>query len=101
MNVASIQKAQQPVLDPKSPHGKLVRTTEKWVAQTFYGEMLKQMRESPFRSELFDGGRGGQAFAQMFDQKIAERISRGAGGKLVNSIVKKIERRGAEAQRIG
>ena len=50
------------------------------VAQTFYGTMLKQMRNSPFKSKLFDGGRGGEAFASMFDQHLADRMSRGPAG---------------------
>jgi Rod binding domain-containing protein len=76
-------------VDPQ--HAKLVANTQKWVAQTFYGAMLKQMRNSPFKSELFDGGRGGQAFNEMFDQHMAEHMARGAGSKLVKSIVRKIE----------
>ena len=72
-------------------HEALVRQTQIWVGQTFFGTMLKQMRDSPFKSELFDGGRGGQAFGSMMDQHLAERMARGAGHKLVNSIVKKIE----------
>jgi Rod binding domain-containing protein len=77
---------------PDSPqHDQLVAQTQKWVAQTFYGTLLKQVRNSPFRSELMDGGRGGQVFGSMYDQRIAEHMARGAGSKLVNSIVKRIE----------
>jgi Rod binding domain-containing protein len=72
-------------------HDALVKQTEKWVSQTFYGEMLKQMRNSPFKSKIFDGGEGGQAFTEMFDQQLADKMSRGAGQKLVDSIVNKIE----------
>jgi len=72
-------------------HDKLVKEAEKWVSQTFYGEMLKQMRKSPFKSKIFDGGEGGQAFTEMFDQQLADKMSKGAGRKLVDSIVNKIE----------
>jgi Rod binding domain-containing protein len=72
-------------------HGQLVAQTQKWVAQTFFGQLLKQVRSSPFRSELLDGGRGGQVFGSMYDQRLAEHMARGAGSKLVNSIVKRIE----------
>ena len=72
-------------------HKKLVAQTQKWVAQTFYGTLLKQVRQSPFRSELMDGGRGGEAYGSLYDQHLAENMSRGVGMKLVNSIVKKIE----------
>ncbi len=72
-------------------HKELVHTTQKWVAQSFYGTLLKQLRQDPFRSDLFDGGRGGQVFTELFDQQISERMARGAPNTLVKSIVDKIE----------
>jgi Rod binding domain-containing protein len=78
-------------------HQALVRQTQKWVAQTFYGTMLKKMRESPFHSDIFDGGRGGQMFHELMDQQLADRMSRNAAPKLVDSIVQKIERGKASA----
>jgi Rod binding domain-containing protein len=53
--------------------------------------MLKQMRDSPFKSELFEGGRGGQAFGGLFDQKLVDQMSHGAGNKLVNAVVRKFD----------
>ena len=71
----------------------LVKQARVWVSQTFFGTLLKQMHDSPFRSELFSGGRGGQAFSSLFDQHLTERMAGGkSAGKLVNSIVKHIER---------
>src|SRR5438874_13791751 len=78
---------------PLSNHDKLVKQAQIWVGQTFFGTLLKQMRESPFKSELFDGGRGGQAFGALYDQHLAERMSRGVGKHLVNAIVNRIEGR--------
>jgi Rod binding domain-containing protein len=72
-------------------HAQLTDQTQKWVAQTFFGQMLKQMRDSPFKSKLFDGGRGGEMFQQMADQRTAESMARGTGHKLVDSIVDRIE----------
>ena len=46
------------------------------VSQTFYGPMLKQMRDSPFKDDLFSGGRGGQAFTALLDQQLAVRMGR-------------------------
>lgn len=77
--------------EPLSEHDKLVEQTRTWVGQTFFGTLLKQMRESPFKSELFSGGAGGQAFSQLHDQRLAEHMARGAGTKLVNAIVRRIE----------
>ena len=75
-------------------HEQLVRQTQKWVAQTFFGQLLKQMRDSPFKSKLFDGGRGGEAFQEMADQRTADSMASGTGHKLVDSIVSRIERSG-------
>jgi len=74
-------------------HQQLTRYAQQLVSQNFFGTILKQMRDSPFRSELFDGGRGGQTFGALLDQKLAERMSRGAAAGLVRSIVRRIEGR--------
>ena len=80
---------------PQTQHDRLVDQTRNWVAQTFFGTLLKQMENSPFKSDLFSGGRGGQAFSSLYHQQLAQRIAPGAGNKLVNSIVRKIESRQA------
>jgi Rod binding domain-containing protein len=78
-----------------SEHDKIVQQTQKWVAQTFYGTLLKQVRQSPFHSKQFEGGRGGEAFGSMYDQRLAEHMARGTGQKLVNAIARKIEAKNA------
>jgi Rod binding domain-containing protein len=83
---------------PETKHDKLVKQTQQWVGLTFFGPILKQMRESPFRADWLDGGRGGQAFSEMYDEQLAMRMARGAGSKLVNAIVGKIERKKAYEQ---
>lgn len=79
------------VSEPKGEHEQLVEQTRTWIGQTFFGTLLKQMRDSPFKSELFSGGQGGQAFSSLHDQQLAEHMARGAGSKLVNAIVRRIE----------
>ena len=79
-------------------HEKISNQAQKWVAQTFFGTLLKQMRNSPFKSKLFEGGRGGEAFQELFDQRLADHMARGAGHKLVNAITRKIEARQAYAK---
>ena len=61
------------------------------MAQTFFGTLLKQLRESPFRSPLFDGGRGGEAFGALYDQRLADHMARGTCSKLANAIASRIE----------
>ena len=70
---------------------KILEQAQKWVAQTFFGTLMKQMRESPFRSKLFEGGRGGEAFGALYDQRLVEHMARGAGHKLSEAIARKIE----------
>lgn len=72
-------------------HDRLVRQSQRLVAQTFYGTLLKQARQSPFHSEKFEGGRGGDAFGSLFDQHLADHMARGSGKKLVDAMVRKIE----------
>jgi Rod binding domain-containing protein len=79
------------VSDPQNEHDQLVEQTRTWVGQTFFGTLLKQMRDSPFKSELFSGGQGGDAFASLHDQQLSEHMARGAGSKLVHAIVRRIE----------
>jgi len=77
----------------------LFKTAQKWVGQTFFGTLLKQMHESPFKSELWSGGRGGEAFSTLYDQHLAERMARASGRPLANSIVKHILK-GKSAQQV-
>lgn len=65
------------------------------VAQTFYGPMMAQMRNSPFKDEKFSGGRGGEAFSQVLDQQIVSKLSRGRD-PLVDAVVKRFERIGTK-----
>ena len=81
-----------------SQHDRITEQAQNWVAQTFFATLLKQMRDSPFKSDLFSGGQGGQAFANLYDQQLADRMSRSAGSKLVGSIVRRIEANAAYRQ---
>ena len=74
-------------------HQHLTRQAEKLVSQTFFGTLLKQMHDSPFKSPLLDGGRGGQAFQPLMDQHLADRMARASGKKLVRGIVRQLEGR--------
>ena len=88
-----------------SHHDMLTHQAQKLVGQTFYGTLMKQMHNSPFKSTIMDGGRGGQAFQPLMDQQLVDRMSgRISKGKtadpkslhakkgLVQSIVSRLER---------
>ena len=87
--------------DPAQHRAQLEAHAGQLVSQTFFGTLLKQMRDSPFKSELFEGGKGGQAFSQLYDQRLVEQMSRGAGKKLINAIVRKFEARQAYGRQQG
>jgi Rod binding domain-containing protein len=77
------------------PHDPLTKEAQKLVSNTFYGTLMKQARNDPFKSEMMDGGRGGEAFGQMLDQHLADHMSRNTGDKLVHSLVHKMSASGA------
>jgi Rod binding domain-containing protein len=62
----------------KTPKAKDVETKEafqQFVGETFYGMMLKQMRESVEQGPYMHGGQGEAIFQQQFDQILVERMS--------------------------
>jgi Rod binding domain-containing protein len=73
-------------------HAQLEEKAQQFVATAFFGEMFRQMRESPFKSEVMSGGRAGDAYSGMLHQTLAERMGRGAGRSLVESIVKSLQK---------
>ncbi|MFT3785333.1 MAG: rod-binding protein [Tepidisphaeraceae bacterium] len=81
--------ASTPKLDPVKREKELRAYAEKLVAQTFFGAMLKQARQSPWKSEMFGGGRGGEAYQSLMDQQMVQKLGHGVGKKLVDSLVKK------------
>jgi len=68
-----------------------------WLAQTFFGTLLKQMRDSPFKSEIFSGGRGGEAFGALYDTQLAGRMAQRIGDRIARPMVKKLEQKATEA----
>jgi Rod binding domain-containing protein len=54
----------------------LETAAEQLLAMAFYQPLLKQAREVPFKSELFHGGFGEDAFGAQWDQAIAERLAK-------------------------
>ena len=63
---------------PKAPQSKDVETKEafqQFVGETFYGMMLKQMRQSVEQGPYFHGGQGEAIFQQQLDQVLVERMS--------------------------
>ncbi len=63
------------------------------LGHTLFLPLLKQMRNDPFKSELMHGGFGEDAFANQFDQLIAERMARRVDYPLTDAVERSIVNR--------
>ena len=77
---------------PPTHHQKIQKQAQKLVADAFYGTLMKQMHDSPFKSELFSGGRGGEAFQGLLDQKLSDHMAAATHNPLVHAITHTLER---------
>lgn len=75
------------------------RQAQRWVSQTFVATILKQSRNSPFKSDLFSGGRGGEAFSPLMDQHLADRVAPAIAGRLARQIAGSIAAKRAYGDR--
>ncbi len=60
--------------------------------------LLAQIRDDPFRSDLFHGGRGEEAFGAKLDAILAERMTQASGFNIVDAVYQKIQRPGSAPQ---
>lgn len=70
------------------------KAAEQIVAHTLVLPLLQQMRDDPFKGELFDGGFAEQAFGAQLDTELAERIATRSGGPLVEAVYRQVWRDG-------
>jgi len=63
---------------------------QKLLGQTFFGPIMKQMRSSPWKDPVMSGGRGGEAFQNMMDQKMVEQMGKSIGGPMVDAMTNQI-----------
>ena len=71
---------------------------EQFVATAFIVPMLAQMRNDPFRSDLFHGGFAEDAFQSQLDTILADRVTQRANLPLVDSILDRVLNTGAKPQ---
>ena len=58
----------------KPSHGQLREAFGDFVGQTFFSQLLAEMRKSVNKSEYFHGGQGEEIFQGQMDQVLAERL---------------------------
>lgn len=79
-------------VDPASTEAQVRETAQQLVASTFIMPLLQQMREDPFKSEMFHGGFTEDAFGQQLDTILADRIAQRTGGSIVDAVYRSINK---------
>ena len=72
---------------------KLREATAQFVATAFLTPMLKQVRNDPFKSELFHGGQGEKIFGAQLDEQMADEIASSPSFPLVDHLYEHFARR--------
>lgn len=57
---------------------------DQFVGETFFGQMLKTMRQSLGKPAYFHGGRGEEVFQAQLDQTMVEKISEASADTFTN-----------------
>lgn len=71
---------------------KLNQVAQKLVASALLIPLMQQMRDDPFKSEMFHGGFGEDVFMQQLDTRLADRIAAHTGIPLVNTLTEHFTR---------
>ena len=72
----------------------LRKAAEQLVATTFIQPMLAKMREDPFKSDLFHGGRTEEIFGEQLDTILSERIVSRSDFSIVDAVYNSIAKKG-------
>lgn len=88
MNIKVRPQVDPSQLDPKT-QTKLKEVTSQFLSAALYLPLMKQMREDPFKTEMFHGGMGEDMFNQQMDQQMADRLASSSSGQLGESIYKR------------
>lgn len=68
------------------------QASEQLVASTLLLPLLQQMREDPFRTDLFHGGSTEDIFAAQLDTELADRMAQGMNLPIVEAVYQRIMR---------
>jgi len=84
--------------DPKDSEKKLREQATELVAGTFFRTLMKAMRDTVPKDEMFGGGRGEEVFRGMFDRELSTRFAKSGNFPVVDAAVRQLEARAAGAQ---
>ncbi|MEM7625094.1 MAG: rod-binding protein [Planctomycetota bacterium] len=66
-------------------------SAEQLIASAFILPVLEEVRNSPFKTEMFSGGRAEEVFGQQLDVIFAERITQSAGFGLSEALIRQFD----------
>lgn len=75
-----------PPFDAQLRHAEAKQAAEQFVASSLIFPLLKQMQNDPFKTDLFHGGFGEDAFMQQWNQVIADRMTQRADLPIVREV---------------
>lgn len=77
------------VLD-EATEKKLRGLSDEFVSFAFYQPMFEQMRNSPFKSDMFHGGMGEDMFRRQMDEIMSQRMAASSKNPIADAIYKHI-----------
>ncbi len=79
---------------PETREQMVRQTAEELVATALVKPLLEQMRNDPFKSDLFDGGQAEEAFGAQMDTIMADRMVQGMRLTVVEGVYRTLMQRG-------
>jgi hypothetical protein len=84
----------------ESGEKKLRDTFDAFVGQTFYGQMLKALRETQGKPAYFHGGRGEEAFQAQLDQMLSEKMAKASAHQFTGPMFEQFQLELSQMQRM-
>jgi peptidoglycan hydrolase FlgJ len=79
-------------LSSKSADAEGLRKAAKEFEAVFMSQLLKQMRSTVHKEEMFNGGAGEEIFTEMLDEEFAQKMSAGQGAGIADMIYRQLSR---------
>ncbi|NJL32278.1 MAG: hypothetical protein HC898_12040 [Phycisphaerales bacterium] len=83
---------------PQSREELVRQTAEELVSTALVKPLLGQLRNDPFKSELFHGGQAEDAFGEQMDTLLADRMVKGTRLPVVDAVYRTLMERGGKNQ---
>lgn len=83
--------------DATGENEELRNAANQLVAVAFIKPLMAQMRETPFKNEMFHGGQGETIFQEHLDTVIADRISSRSQFSIADAVYRKMSRSASAA----